>query len=331
MANTLVKIVVNTLLGIILIVVWLQFVDIGEVISHLSQVKPVSILPIFLFFFLSAAARALRLKVFLAPIKKVAAKDLIFLTGVAMMLNFLIPVRAGEIGKAVYLNTQYVLDVKKSLVWIFLDRFIDFLVVLSLASVLFFIVPSNLPQNVIYIFSLIFAVALLLTFLMVYKVSFARKLFKLMSYLLIVDLIKIYFERIYEFFLESFSILRRHPKDLVLIFLITVLAYGFDAAVWYYAFVAINNPQPVLMMYLGQLISALTYLIPAAPGYVGSAEASGLLIFSGVFGLPANIASSMVVLFHISASVFVLVYGIISVYFLKINLGVIISRALKRS
>ena len=83
-------------------------------------------------------------------------------------------------------------------------------------------------------------------------------------------------------------------------------------------------------MYLGQLLSALTYLIPAAPGYIGSAEASGLLIFSGIFGINTNLASSMTVLFHIASGVFVLFYGLISVFSLKLDLRLILKKALKK-
>ncbi|TSC65404.1 MAG: Uncharacterized protein CEO21_422, partial [Microgenomates group bacterium Gr01-1014_80] len=119
-------------------------------------------------------------------------------------------------------------------------------------------------------------------------------------------------------------------KELSLLFLATILAYGADAAVWYFTFSAIGAPQEYIKLYLGQLLSALTYLVPAAPGYVGSAEASGLLIFSGVFGIEPNLASAMTVLFHVATTIFVLTFGIISIYFLKINLREILSKVLRK-
>ncbi len=108
--------------------------------------------------------------------------------------------------------------------------------------------------------------------------------------------------------------------------LVTFLAYAADAAIWYFTFLALGINQDFLKMYLGQVLSALTYLIPAAPGYVGSAEASGLLILSGIFRIEPNLASAMIVLFHITSAVFVLFFGLVSIYSLKINLGSLFKR-----
>ena len=328
--RNLLRIIFNTLLGVILVFIWLKFVDINQIWATLSKVRLISLTPIIFFLLLSLVLRALRLKVFLRPIKNIGARDLIFLNGAALMLNYLIPIRGGEIAKGAYLATQYQIPMGKSLVWIFLDRFIDFLAVLIIASMLFFIVPTTLNITFIIIIIIIFSAGLVLTYLMTYQSIFFRKIVKFLSNLLIVNNIKIYFERICNFFLDSFEIFKRPFKELSLLFLATILAYGADAAVWYFTFSAIGAPQEYIKLYLGQLLSALTYLVPAAPGYVGSAEASGLLIFSGVFGIEPNLASAMTVLFHVATTIFVLTFGIISIYFLKINLREILSKVLRK-
>lgn len=325
------KIAINTGIGIFLILVWLRFVNLNEILATLSKVELIKILPLFFFMLLSPVIRALRLKVFLSPMQKISLKDLIFLNGVATMLNFFIPIRAGEIAKGVYLHSNYKLPFGKSLIWIFLDRFIDFLVVLVMASLLFFIIPTSLNINFIIIIIIIFFIGLLLTHFMVYKVNLAIKIFNFLTYLLIVNSIKIYFRHIYTYFINSFVILKRKPQDLGILFVLTALAYVADAAIWFFTFLAIGSNQDFFKMYLAQLLSALTYLVPAAPGYVGSAEASGLLIFSGVFGINPNLASSMTVLFHVATVLFVACFGIASVYFLKIDLGLIFKKVLNRS
>lgn len=324
------RIIFNTSLGLVLILVWLEFVNIDEILADIAKVDLLSLLPVFLFMLLSPVIRALRLKVFLSEIKKIPLLDLIFLNGVAVMLNFFIPVRAGEIAKGAYLNSRYHLPLAKSVVWIFLDRFVDFLVVLVLASALFFIVPTALSITFITVITIILAVALLLTYLMVFRTNFTQKLFKFLQLILILKSVKIYFERLYTFFLQSFSVLKRHPKDLTLLGMVTIVAYAVDAAIWYFIFIALGSPQGFVKMYLGQLLSALTYLIPAAPGYIGSAEASGLLILSGVFGMEPNLASAMTVLFHILTAVLVIIFGLISFFSLKIDLGVILKRVLRK-
>lgn len=328
--KTLVKILLNTLLGVILVVIWLRFVDIGEILSTISTVKIPILTFALIFMFLSALIRSVRLKIFLSPIKKIELKDLIFLTGVATLLNFFIPIRAGEIAKGVYLNTHYKLDLGKSVIWIFLDRFVDFLAVLFLAAILFFVVPTSLNITFITIIIIILSIGLILTYLAIFRAAYFQNVVNFLRVLLIEKHIKLYFDRFSKFILQSFSILNRHPKDLVMMVLITFLAYASDGAVWYFTFISLGATQNYLQMYLGQLLSALTYLIPAAPGYIGSAEASGLAILSGVFGMDTNLASSMIVLFHLSSALFVLIFGIISVYGLKVDLGLILKKALRR-
>lgn len=310
------KILLNTLLGIVLIFVWSRFVNIGEIFAILAKINLLFLIPVLLFLLLSPILRALRLQILLSEIKKIRFLDLIYLNGAAMMLNFFIPIRAGEIAKGLYLNTTYHLPLGKSVIWIFIDRFVDFLAVLVLASLLFFVVPTSLNSTFMTVIIIILTLALLLTYLAIHQANFAKKLIKF---------------KFTHFILDSFNILNRHPKDLIKMTGITVLAYGADAAVWYFSFKALGVSEEYLKMYLGQLLSALTYLIPAAPGYVGSAEVSGLLVLSGVLGLNPNLASAMVVLYHISVALFVLIFGLISIYSLKIKVGSLLKRALNRS
>lgn len=325
------KIVFNTALGLVLIFVWSRFVDIKQILETIRGVNAIYFIPIFIFMFLSPFIRAVRLKVFLSEIKIIPLSDLVFLNGVAMLLNFVIPIRAGEVAKGVYLNTSYKLSLGKSIIWIFLDRFVDFLTVLLLCSVLLLIVPTSLDINFIIIITIILLISLTLTYLAIFNVNFVKKMVIFLKLMLIEKHIKIYFEGFSHFILDSFSILKRHPKDLASMGILTVLAYTADAAIWYFTFVSLGINQDFIKMYLGQLLSALTYLIPAAPGYVGSAEASGTLILSGVFGIDVNLASAMIVLFHVLSAIFVIIFGLISIFSLKLDLGLIFKKALKRS
>lgn len=329
-SKTLIKVAINTLIGVALILLWLRFVNLQEILATISKVNIFYLIPAFIAMALSAFLRALRLKVFLKPIKKISLSGLFFLNGAAMILNFFIPIRAGEVAKGIYLNTTHGLPLSKSIIWVFLDRFVDFLVVLLVATLLFFIVPTTLSIKFIIVITIILSLALLATYLIVYQQALAKKLANFLRNFLIINNIKMYFDRFFEFCLHSFGILKRTNQDLGLLLALTVLAYGADGAIWYFIFAGLHSSQPYLNMYLGQLLSALTYLIPAAPGYVGSAEASGLVIFTGIFGLPANLASSMTVLFHLTSAVFILIYGLISVYFLKIDLGLVLKKAFRR-
>ncbi len=324
--KNLIKIILNTVLGLILIWIWLKFVNLPQILATISQVKPVFLIPTFVFMFLSPLIRAYRLKVFLKPVAEVGFKDLVFLNGVAMMLNFFIPIRAGEVAKGVYLNNRYGLSLGKSVVWIFIDRFVDFLVILLVSSLLLFNLSTRLPVEVPLTLLFIFIGAFSATMFMVFLSHWTRNLFKVVSLLMIINPIKLKFRKVFEFFLDTFAVLNRNSQDLLVLFGLTVLAYAADGAIFYFIFMGLGSPQAFIRMYLAQLLSALAYLIPAAPGYIGSAEASGLAILSGVLGIEANLASAMTVLFHVLSAIFILVFGLISLYGLKLNLNEVFKR-----
>lgn len=327
----MIKILFNIVIGIGLILVWSRFVNPGQILETISKVNLLSLLPVVICLFLSPVIRAIRLKVFLGEVRKIPLQDIIFLNLAAQMLNFFIPIRAGEIAKGIYLNTNYNLSLAKGITWVFIDRFVDFLAVLLLATLLLLVLPTSLSINFIIVIVVILTISLSLTYLAVFKIDFAKKIVSFLRFIFIEKHIKLYFDKFSHFILESFSILDRHPKDLSLMVIITIFAYGADAAIWYFTFISLNHPQQYLKMYLGQLLSALTYLIPAAPGYVGSAEASGLLVLSGIFGIEPNLASAMTVLSHLLTVICVLIFGLIAIFFLKLDLGLILRKALRKN
>lgn len=315
----LAKIAFNSLLGAVAIFFWLKFVNLEDIKATLTTVKPLLLLPIFLTIWLSISVRAFRLKLFLKPIAKIKLTEIILLGGVSVLLNFLIPIRAGDIGRGVYLSRSYHLPVAKSLTWIFIDRFIDILVLLLLAPPLLLIVPNNLGSLVgIYALGLSF-VALFVAYLMTYQSNLAKGIFSVFNNFLVFPVLKRNFSRFYLHMLESFEVLKRSTKDLFGILAVTFLAYLLDGATFYLAFSSIAANVSYLKTFLAQFLNALAFLIPAAPGYVGSAEASGLVVFSLILGIDKNLASSMILIYHAILAVFIIGYGVFCLYALDLN------------
>ena len=170
------KILFNGLLGVVLVFIWSRFVNLTEIFQTISHVNPLNLLPIFVALFLSPLIRSIRLQIFLSEIKKIKLWDLVMLNGAAQMLNFLIPIRAGEVAKGVYLNSKYGLNLGKAIIWVFMDRFVDFLVVLLLASLFVSIIPTNLPSGFSTTALMIFILTLIGTYLVVFQNNLSRKI-----------------------------------------------------------------------------------------------------------------------------------------------------------
>lgn len=318
------RIGINTLVGAVLIYIWFKLVDVKAVFETLKQISaPFVFLPL-ICFPLSSLLRAFRLKILLSGFN-LDIKDMWFLTMLGQLLSFTIPVRAGEVTKAVYLTTHYRIPFGKSLIWIFLDRFLDFWFSLVIALILVLMIPTNLPVN---FKPLLITTVFALTFCSFFTLFFpgaVKKIFRFISHLLIFNSLKKYFNKFSLFLLESFVFFRKSPKNSLLIIFSTLGALSLETLSWLLIFKAFPKGQNLdyLTAQLGSVLSSLTYLIPAAPGYVGSAEAAGLLVFNYALGLDKTLVSAATVLYHAITLLFIISAGLISLYLLKFDLNLV--------
>lgn len=323
------RILINSLIGVVLILIWLKFVNLSELIKVLKTTDSKYVFGVLFFFITSGVLRSIRLKLLLNSIQ-IPLKNLIFLSFLSQLLSFIIPLRVGEISKSVYLSTHYQLPLAKSVIWILLDRFLDFWGNLMLISVLILIVTIKLPNNFQLIVFLSLIIFTVITVLMIKSINFSKKILKLLSSLLIFPKLKKVFLATSLTIVEGFEILDRHPLEFLLLILISLVALFSDALIWFFIFASLNINLGFLKTLLGSLISALTFLIPSAPGYIGSAEASGLVVFGGILGINSNIASAVAVLNHLLTTIALLISGLASLYLLKFDLNLVFKRVFKR-
>lgn len=323
--KNLIRILINTGIGVLLVFFWLKLVDIREIIKELQKVNLLLTLPFILFFLVSGILRALRLKILLNNFQKTSLKNLTFLTFLGQLLSFSIPLRVGEVAKGVYLSTEYKLPPSKSVVWIFLDRFFDFWVVLLLALILLLLIPTQLPGNLVPILIFLIGGLSLAVSFVIFLPKVAKNLVNIVSHILVLEVLKRFFQKITHFLIDSASFLNQGKATLLAI-LITILALISDAASWYVMFLAVFGPTEILTIFLGSLLSMLTYIIPAAPGYVGSAEASGVAVFSLGLGYDKTLVSVVTLIFHAITLVTILGVGLISLYFLKFDLKLVLDK-----
>lgn len=322
MKKIAIRIILNSLLGLALIFIWSRFVDLDEILRILKTVELKFTLVFFTLFAFSGIFRAMRLKLLLGKYK-LPFKDALMLTYLGQFLSFLIPLRVGEMSKSVYLTSQFNLSLGRTITWVFVDRFLDFLGVLLLIAIFMLFVPINLPAK---FQSAVFILLLAFTLFFVFAITSEQKLKKCMSFLskiFIVSNIKRWFVSLTHNIIEGFEVLRRKPQELFGLLTFTFMAISAESFAWLFIFKSFGVDLGVAKSFLGDALFALTFLIPAAPGYVGSAEGLGLGVFSGILGLEANITSAALVLFHILTLVAVLVLGLSSLYFLKFDLGLV--------
>jgi uncharacterized protein (TIRG00374 family) len=321
-AKILMRIGLNTLIGIIFVAIWVKLVNINEIVQTIQTVNPLIIVPAIGLLVLLTVFRSLRLKIFLAEYQT-SFKDLLNLSFLSQLLSFLIPLRAGEITKSVYLSAHYKIPLTRGVILIFLDRFFDFWLIIFMSLVLLILVPNNLPPGLItalLIGLILFTAATLLLIIMpnqlkVFLLSFKKLLF--------FSFVKKIYTQIIEFVTDIGILLKRNLSQLVVILLLTFAAVISEAFVWYILLYSLLGPVNFFSAFLGSMLNSLTFLIPAAPGYVGSAEAAGLAVFNLGLGYEKTAVAAATVLYHACILLFMLFFGILGLYLLKFDIKLV--------
>lgn len=315
-----VRVLINTLIGVILIFFWLKFVDFSEIWQNLTQVNGLILIPVIFFLFFANFLRAIRLKILLKQYH-FRLWDLVLLNQLSQFLSFLIPIRAGEITKGMYLSHHTKNSFSKSVVWILIDRFLDFWLILLLAEILLIIIPTNLPMTIIYTLAVLITISTVGFIVLLIFPKFIQKVSLLIIPLLVFSRLKKIVTQLVDTMIDGSLLLRQGKRHFIIIMSITLLALIVDAIPFYILFSSVSGTNPdSLKIFLGQMLSALTYLIPAAPGYVGSIEASGLAIFTFSLGFEHTLVSTITVLLHALLLIYILIFGLMGLYLLKFDL-----------
>jgi len=328
--KTLLRIGINTAIGVVLIYFWLQLVDVEEILHALESFNPLILIPTILLMAAATISKAIRFKILLSKVVKIPSFKIISLTFLSQLLSFTIPIRLGELTKGVYLSTEYGLHFGKAVVWVFVDRFLDFWAVLGLSLILLLVVPTNLPQEVtLTLFAAVF-VASVMVVLIVLKPEFFKKIAEMLSGLLVFKVLKEKFLAFSNFIIECFSLLRGSPRRNLTVFLLTILGTLMEGLSWFVVLTAFIPGLSIFKAWLGSMLNSLSFIIPAAPGYVGSAEAAGLAVFSYGLGLDKTFVSAATIVIHGLSLVFILGTGIYGLYMLKFNLGLVWKKILRK-
>lgn len=316
------RIGVNTGIGVVLIVIWLKLVNIQEILQALETVSPGIILPSIGLFVLLTVFRTLRLKIFLSQFDA-KFKDLLNLTFLSQLLSFLIPIRAGEITKSVYLSTQYKIPLAKGVIIIFLDRFFDFWLIVFLSLILLIMTPNNLPSGLINGLILMLIIFSSGTFLLIFMPLQLKHFLLKLKILLVFSSVKKIYTQIVEFVTDIGILLKQNTSKLFYIVGFSLLGILSEAFVWYILLSSIFGQVNFFTTWLGSMLNALTFLIPAAPGYVGSAEAAGLAVFNLGLGFDKTGVAAATLLYHAFVLIFMLIFGLLGLYLLKFDLKLV--------
>lgn len=290
---------VGLVVGAVLTVTFLKLVNARAVYRQLEHLNVAVALACGATFMSAYVIRALRWRCLLLP-HEVSVRRAAAIYQVAIFLNWLLPVRGGELAMSVLLRRTSNIPMSESLAAVSLDKAMDFVPGIALLA-LMPLVGLRITGALWVV--LAGAIAACLTGAVFITVALWRReqavaLLSRPVEALIRGEARARVRPFIDGFTGTLLGLLRKPRILLIAGAYTCVAVTLDAAFCWLAFRAVGVSAPVLVVLYGYTLFNLSFILPSPPGQVGSNELIGLLIFSGVFRLSRTGVGAMFLFSH---------------------------------
>ena len=306
----------QTLLGVVLLAAWLWIVDLEAVAVTLRSAQWGLVALAAGLAVTSTMLRAVRWRLILRPIARVPRIDVWLISLASSLINFIIPIRSGEIARSLFLKQRDSVPISASLPTVAVDRSLDMLAVLTIGAIG---ILSGLRLGGSLSIVLAIGAGLFLGFatFVVLAIFWQERLMRVAEWAVpkwIGENLRRSLLGILNGIMIGITAIGRQPKNLIPIVGLSFAAALLDAGVFYLLFLSVGNPVPPLVALTGYALFAITFIVPGAPGYIGSMEAFGSLVFGAALGIPQAASASVVLIFHALNALLLGVLGGIAIW-----------------
>ena len=293
------RVAVGLVTGGVLTVIFLRLVNAKAVYEHLIHLSIGFALLCGVAFFGAYVLRAMRWRCLLRPVRVTILRS-VAIYQIAIFVNWLLPVRGGELAMSLMLRRSNGVPVSRSLATVSMDKAMDLLPAVALIALLPFM---NLHLSGALWLLLVFALTVIAITVGVLALAAWRRdqAIVLLTRPLCALVPSRFREKIEPFivaFIETLLALMRRPRLLIIAGAYTALAVFLDALACLLAFIAVGVSVTLPVVLYGYTFFNLAYILPTPPGQVGSNELVGLLIFSGLLGLNRSAVGAMFLFLH---------------------------------
>lgn len=290
---------VAILAGALLLLVFLRLLDVGAAFRRLAHLSVGLALLSGAVFLAAYVVRALRWRVLLRPYR-VRIRTVAAIYQVATFLNWLLPVRGGEVAMSLLLRHTDGIPIGRSFATVSMDKAMDLLPAIGLLA-LTPLVGIHLGHGLLWLLVPATAMAGLGVLTLIVLAWRPERAVALVGSLLGALLPGRAWQRIEPAivqFLDTLAALLRRPRTLLAAGAFTLVAIGLDAMFCLLAFRAVGVALSARVALYGYTVYNLSFILPSLPGQVGSNELVGLAVFSGLFGVPRSGVGAMFLFSH---------------------------------
>jgi uncharacterized protein (TIRG00374 family) len=308
--------------GAILLLTFLRLTNVDAVLARLEHLSVGYAVLCGIPFLGAYVVRALRWRCFLRP-DNVSVGTAVAIYQVATFVNWLLPVRGGEVVKCMLLRRTNGIPVGRSLATVSMDKAMDLLPAVVLIAVLPF-AGLHLDQALWVLLATALAVVLIVAALLAIAVwrrdAAQSALVRPLARVLPPGAAR-RIEPAVGQFLTTLAALIRQPRLMLTAVAYTGLAVFLDALFCLLAFKAVGVSVSLPLVLYGYTFFNLAFILPTPPGQVGSNELIGLLLFAGVLGMDKGGVGAMFLFSHPWTAVLMTVSGLACLSAMGVSLG----------
>lgn len=308
------SIFIGITIGLVCLAIWIYLIDFAELKYYLQKINLLYLIFFSLFYIFAYLLRSIRWKIIINPVYRMGIREAFayFMSG--MLINYLIPIRAGEIAKSIFLKKNEDVSISYSLPTIFIDKLTDlFPIILIIVLVPILGIQLN---NVLRGFIVaIFVLYLIFIFILIFSMK-NRDLMHTILMKTRIILPKRFEKRLESFFynfVDGMNILKGRVKDTLLVYGLTFVAMLSEGFFIYMVFKGLGYSQNNFIHILfGYTLMNLTYIFPTPPAQIGSNEFMWVVIFSFALGIDKNLTGAAVAIAHILTGLIIFIFGTLS-------------------
>jgi hypothetical protein len=285
----------------------LRGTDLSEVLSILSKINFIYLVPTTVLLLLAFFIRAMRWRYLLASVKSIPTPSLFASTMIGFMANNVLPFRAGEFVRAYSIARNENISLSSSLASLVIERLFDGMSISLFFLPLFFVIP--LPAWLVNINYLLLSVYALGAGGAAVLIWVGRREFSWLA--------RRRWEGVFRNFTAGLEVCRNGKE--ISASAVLSLAHWFAIAAYYYLlFLAFGFSLSFLAAIALVVIVGIGIMLPAAPGYVGNFQYFTVLGLA-IFSIPPDQALAYSLVAHAGQFVPVTLVGLF--YFFRQSAG----------
>lgn len=321
MNKMITKILISIGIGLVFLVIWWHWIDFPLLVSYFSKINVKVAILAFIFYIFSYFIRSYRWRLLLSTSKKIKQKDAFSYLMAGNFINYLIPIRAGEVTKCLFIKKNYGIPMSQSFPSVFIDKLFDMFGIFVII-ILIPLIPINLDP---YLSSLIFLLIFVFFFgasVLIFATYKEEKVITLLQKMLFFfpKKYKIKIHDFIELFIQGTAIFKNHINLLLPCILLTLCSVVCDSLFFWSVFKAFSQKIDFVFVLFGYTLIFLSYILPHPPAQIGSNELIMVLIFSVGFGYSKEMVSAVMTFSHLITGIIVVTVGMLGLSYAGFNL-----------